>query len=360
MCEIQIVARIDGQNLDENDIGELTWALKCGEKGNKDATGVMTIDDQEKTDKSGSKFVKEYEDRIEKMGKATWFMAGHNRAKTHGEPSNNINNHPFLMQTKEHTVRLMHNGVVHNHDELKKEKNYIYPQETDSAIIAMLILDALERNQTPEDAVKVAAEQLKGSFSVIAVVDGRVFYFKDTGTRMTFGLFKAEGKTMLFGSTEEDTVNDAYSYVENEIFMVPTYKQAAFKDVPDCEIYEITQEGLKHISDFEKARETVAIANTTGGYGEYLGQQFNIGGMPRQPDEQDVMEGKYIMQYEKLEKDLDEMIRDGKISNTEYMDALDILQCEGYEMEHLSAEAIINEVRETHMDYGKEHMEETI
>jgi len=62
----------------------------------------------------------------------------HTRLATHGDVSDNRNNHPVLSPDK--TIALAHNGVIWNHDDVRKQLPYELP-DVDSAVLPALIQD---------------------------------------------------------------------------------------------------------------------------------------------------------------------------------------------------------------------------
>ncbi len=91
---------------------------------------------------------------------------GHTRWATHGEPSDE-NAHPHTSDS----VVLVHNGIIENYRELKEllqTEGYRFTSKTDTEAIAHLV-DLYHRDAPLEEAVRRAARQLKGAFSVVVV-----------------------------------------------------------------------------------------------------------------------------------------------------------------------------------------------
>ncbi|MEY2973551.1 MAG: glucosamine--fructose-6-phosphate aminotransferase (isomerizing) GlmS [Pseudomonadota bacterium] len=93
----------------------------------------------------------------------------HTRWATHGEPSE-INAHPHKSSER---IYIVHNGIIENHVELKKEleeKGYAFTSQTDSELIAHLIELYLQDSSSFIDAIYKAKKRLEGAYA-IAVLD---------------------------------------------------------------------------------------------------------------------------------------------------------------------------------------------
>jgi glucosamine--fructose-6-phosphate aminotransferase (isomerizing) len=92
---------------------------------------------------------------------------GHTRWATHGEPTDE-NAHPHV--ACDGTIAVVHNGIIENYKELKKElraRGHVFTSQTDTEVIAHLI----EENYSGDllAAVLATVERLSGSFAIAAV-----------------------------------------------------------------------------------------------------------------------------------------------------------------------------------------------
>ncbi len=90
---------------------------------------------------------------------------GHTRWATHGVPCD-INSHPVQSMNK--TITLVHNGVIENFMEIKKElmeKGYKFTSATDSEVIASLIEDTLKSGKSMLKTLQSVMKKLEGSFA---------------------------------------------------------------------------------------------------------------------------------------------------------------------------------------------------
>jgi glucosamine--fructose-6-phosphate aminotransferase (isomerizing) len=94
---------------------------------------------------------------------------GHTRWATHGRPSE-PNAHPHLVGD----VAVVHNGIIENHLELKRElsaEGAVFSSDTDTEIVAHLVARARARTPNLFLAVRAALERVRGAYA-LAIVCG--------------------------------------------------------------------------------------------------------------------------------------------------------------------------------------------
>ncbi len=109
---------------------------------------------------------------------------GHTRWATHGAPSQ-INAHPHFDCSDPPRIAVVHNGIIENFAELKKEledKGHVFRSKTDTEVVAHLVEENLRtREPAPEaaaassdfeKAVADAVKRLQGSYAIAVAYTG--------------------------------------------------------------------------------------------------------------------------------------------------------------------------------------------
>ena len=150
----------------EKCIPKIISGLESLEYRGYDSAGIAYIT------KEGIKITKE-EGRIENLkleidttSKST-IGIGHTRWATHGKPSDE-NSHPH----KVGHITLVHNGIVENYNELRKELGeYKYLSETDSEVVAAYIDKLYNEKNNMLEVLKELKKHLIGSYALGILVD---------------------------------------------------------------------------------------------------------------------------------------------------------------------------------------------
>jgi len=138
-------------------------SLKKLEYRGYDSAGLATLSDNLIDEKKCSGRVEELEKILLKNPSNGNLGIGHVRWATHGVP-NIINAHPHSSEK----VSVVHNGIIENSDELKKdleEKGFKFKSQTDTEVITLLVTQFLE-NLKPLESVFKTLKKLKGSFAL--------------------------------------------------------------------------------------------------------------------------------------------------------------------------------------------------
>jgi len=89
---------------------------------------------------------------------------GHTRWATHGKPSAQ-NAHPHMNQ--EHTIAVVHNGIIENYDKLKERllcKGYQFLSETDTEVLVHMLTEYYHGD--PVEAIEKVMHRVEGSYAL--------------------------------------------------------------------------------------------------------------------------------------------------------------------------------------------------
>jgi len=156
---------------------------------------------------------------------------GHVRYPTTGE-NRPENYQPFNFVFRDNVISLAHNGNLVNDRELREEfecKGQIFCTNTDTELIAKVITDEMRDSGCIEDAVHRCMRVLKGSYSVVMMIDGVLYTFRDP-----LGI-----KPLCIGKTENGYI------VASESVAVDALGGKFVRDVIPGELVCIDEDGIR-------------------------------------------------------------------------------------------------------------------
>ncbi len=149
---------------------DLVAALKRLEYRGYDSAGIATIEISgiERLRAPGK--LSELEGKLKDQSLNGTAGIGHTRWATHGVP-NETNAHPHIAGK----VAIVHNGIIENFRELKKEleaAGVTFATETDTEVVAHLLNRALAVGLSPREAVQQTLKRLQGAFALAMMFTG--------------------------------------------------------------------------------------------------------------------------------------------------------------------------------------------
>jgi len=139
---------------------------------------------------------------------------------------------PLNFQFKSHSFSLAHNGNLVNTGELRSEfeqSGQIFTTTTDTEVIARILIDEISESGSVEDAVHMCMRRLQGSYSVVMMIDGVLFAFRDP-----LGI-----KPFCIGKTEQGYM------VASESVAVDALNGKFLRDVKPGELVKIDNGGIR-------------------------------------------------------------------------------------------------------------------
>jgi amidophosphoribosyltransferase len=175
MCGIVGIADAGGASL------PLYYALFALQHRGQESAGITTFDGKELHKFKGPGLVVDvFSPPILADLKGTAGI-GHVRYPTTGANlSENIQ--PLNFHFRDHSISIAHNGNLVNTNELRaayEQAGQIFITTTDTEIIAKILIDEISATGVVEDAVRLCMQKLRGSFSVVMLIDGIIYAFRD-------------------------------------------------------------------------------------------------------------------------------------------------------------------------------------
>ncbi|MBP2134262.1 amidophosphoribosyltransferase [Methanomicrobium sp. W14] len=159
----------------------LYYALYALQHRGQESAGITTFDGKDLHKHKDQGLVAEVFDMDILSGLAGNTGIGHVRYPTTGAKiPENIQ--PFNFTFQHRKIAVAHNGNLTNTLELRKEfeeRGQIFCTSTDTEIIGNILVDELRHSGSMHDAVLACMKKLEGSYSVVVLVDDKVYAFRD-------------------------------------------------------------------------------------------------------------------------------------------------------------------------------------
>ena len=267
-------------------------SLKKLEYRGYDSAGLATLTKDHINEKKCSGRVEELEKILFKTPSNGNIGIGHVRWATHGVP-NFINAHPHSSEQ----VSVVHNGIIENSDEIKKEleaKGLKFKSQTDTEVITILITEALKKNE-PLTSVYETLQKLKGSFALGIIFKNfsNIIIGARRGSPLAVGYSKEEN---YIGSDSYalKAMTNKISYLDDGEICVLTKDDVRFYDLSlkkiNKKIYTMAENEavvdkgeFKHFMLKEIFEQPITVKNCINEYIDSLKKDINIFNFPIDP-----------------------------------------------------------------------------
>jgi glutamine---fructose-6-phosphate transaminase (isomerizing) len=180
--------------------GRLLESLRRLEYRGYDSAGIAAVVDGKVERRRAKGKIAALEDLLADSPVSSTVGIGHTRWATHGAP-NEANAHP----QKAGRVTLVHNGIIENFADLKRElmaEGRSFESDTDTEVIAQVLDAELAAGLAPLDALKATLDRLTGAFALAVLIEGErdLILGARRGSPLVVGYGQGE---MFLGSDEE-------------------------------------------------------------------------------------------------------------------------------------------------------------
>lgn len=237
----------------------LMQGLKSLEYRGYDSAGVaVRCDKNIKVIKSVGK-IANLEEKLQGFNDKSTIGIGHTRWATHGEV-NEVNCHPHSVNN----VVLVHNGIIENYRELKRELElvgYSFLTDTDSEVIAALI-DSYKGDKC--DALVYAQMKMKGSYALVIMFDDEA--------NTLYAMRKDSPLIVGIGENE--------NFVASDISVILPYTKK-YVDIEEGEVVKITKSDVLVYSENGLVDKKIKTALWSiedaqkGGYEHFMLKEMN-------------------------------------------------------------------------------------
>ena len=268
-------------------------SLKRLEYRGYDSAGLATLTNNVINEKKCSGRVDELEKILFKKPSDGNIGIGHVRWATHGIP-NVTNAHPHSSEI----VSVVHNGIIENSNELKKElelKGLKFKSQTDTEVITLLITEAL-KDKLPLESVYFTLKKLKGSFALGIIFKNHknIIIGARRGSPLAVG-YSNEENYLGSDSYALKSMTNKISYLDDGDLCVLSKDNVEFFDVNKKKINKkvyilsndqnVSDKGdYKNFMSKEIFEQPNTVKTCINEYVDNLKKDINIYNFPIQPD----------------------------------------------------------------------------
>ena len=269
-------------------------SLKKLEYRGYDSAGLATLNNNEINEKKCPGRVEELEKILFKNPSDGNLGIGHVRWATHGIP-NLVNAHPHSSEI----VSVVHNGIIENSDELKKNlelKGLKFKSQTDTEVVTLLITESLKKNE-PLESVFNTLKQLKGSFALGIIFKNykNIIIGARRGSPLAVG-YSNEENYLGSDSYALKSMTNKISYLDDGDLCVLSKDKVEFYDLNKNKINKkvhtlsedknVNDKGdYKNFMSKEMFEQPITAKNCINEYTDSLKKDINIYNFPIQPEE---------------------------------------------------------------------------
>lgn len=269
----------------------LLKGLKDLEYRGYDSAGIALLDKDLSIYKKKGKVeaLEEFTKNLDLKGK---IGIGHTRWATHGKPTD-VNSHPHASPSR--NLVIIHNGIIENHEVLKKElihRGHFFESETDTEVLIHLIEEIQIHNDCSlERATQLALQRVEGAYAIIVLSknDPEKLVAARKSSPLVIGLadqeyFIASDATVLGNEVnkvvylDDEQIAICRSSVDLQIKTLEDISITPFIEELDMKIDVHQKDGYDHYMLKEIFEQPKAISNCLSGKINALGQ-INLSGI---------------------------------------------------------------------------------
>ncbi|MBN1165955.1 MAG: amidophosphoribosyltransferase [Methanospirillaceae archaeon] len=208
------------------------YALYALQHRGQESAGIATFDTTSLCKHKGNGLVSEVFNGINLSSLEGTIGIGHVRYPTTGE-NRPENIQPFLFEFRNHSIAIAHNGNLVNYQDIRtyfEDKGQIFWSTSDTEIISKVITEEIRCGGSMDDAIRQCMHLLKGSYSVVIMIDGDLYAFRDP-----YGI-----RPLCFGRT-----TDGGFIVASESVAIDALGATLERDVCPGEMICVTKDGFR-------------------------------------------------------------------------------------------------------------------